>query len=396
MTTAIEPDGTLAATRVMRTVVMVFGFAGGVFFAITVGQMVAQAEYVATAWLIAAGILMFGMPVVAAIICRWLSLAALRRIAGAYTIGYLVIVATWLPAMVQFPLPTAMSPWPLSTTMLGAVAGAIAFPPALAWTTVGVNAALLAFVRFEASGGVNLDVALQDSLYIAAFVAIFVALVMVALRGGRAQDAAAAAARRTLARAAYATARAREETRLDALVHDEVMTALYYASQDRPELASSIRTQAGRALSELARMEGVRPIDVAPISAAAFVSRMRAVVLGVSPDVAFRAEGDRDEPIPADVAAAFAEATAEAVRNSLLHAGDSRVTRTASVTFGIGTVVVAISDDGIGFDTRSVSPHRLGIAVSIRARVEAIPHGVATVTSHRGAGTVVLLTWRSS
>ena len=394
--TAAEADGPQAATRVLRTATRVFGLTGAVFFGLTVGQMVEQADYVSSVWQVVAGILTFGAPPALAIVCGRLSYSALQRALRVYAVGFLVMVLSWLPAMTQYPMPPALSPWPLGTTMLGSVAAALAFPPALAWAAIGLDMVLLLVVRYAASGGANLDVALQDATYMTAFVSIFAALVMVALRGGRSQDAAAALARTSAAGAAYATARAREETRLDALVHDEVMTALYYAAQDRPELASSIRDQAGRALTELARMEGVRPTEVVPVPPAAFVSRMRAVALGVSPDVVFHTRGTRTEPIPAGVAAAFAEATAEAVRNSLEHAGGPDVSRSATVTFGPGLVTVTITDDGAGFDTRQVRPHRLGISVSIRGRLEAVPGGAATVTSRRGSGTRVILTWRSA
>jgi hypothetical protein len=394
VTAAAELDGPQAATRVLRTITTVFGVSGGVFFALTVSQMIAEAEYVSTAWQLAAGIFTFVTPLLLAIVCRWLSFVTLQRALGVYAVGFIIMVATWLPAMTRYPMTLQLSPWPLGATMLGAVAAALAFPPVLAWLALGVNAALVGIVRYLASDGENLDVALQDAVFTVAFVVIFAALAMVAIRGGRAQDAAAALARTNAARAAYAMARTREEARLDALVHDEVMTALYYAAQDRPELATSIRTQAARALTELSRMEGVRPTDLAPVAPAAFVSRMRAVVLGVSPAVRFRTSGERSEPIPADVAAAFAEAAAEAVRNSLAHAGTSGVTRTASIDFEAGTITVAIEDDGAGFDARSVRPHRLGITVSIRARLEAVPGGSASVTSRRGLGTLVLLSWR--
>lgn len=394
MTGAADTDGPQAATRVLRTISTVFGIAGAVFFVLTVSQMVAEAEYVSTVWQVVAGSFIFLTPLVLAIVCRRLSFAWMQRILGGYAIGYVILVVAWLPAMTRYPMTLQLSPWPLGTTMLGAVAAALAFPPAVAWGALGVNAALVGFVRYQASAGENLDIALQDAVFTVAFVAIFVALAIVAVNGGKAQDAAARRARTTAARAAYAVARAKEEARLDALVHDEVMTALYFAAQgDRPELAGSIRAQAGRALSELARMEGMRPTDLAPVTPAAFVNRMRAVVLGVSPDVQFRSSGDRHDRIPADVANAFAEATAEAVRNSIVHAGGRDVTRTATVTLQPDRITVAIEDDGAGFDVRSVRPHRLGISVSIRARLDGVPGGSASVRSRTGSGTVVLLAW---
>lgn len=254
MTAAAESAEPQAATRVLRTITVVLGFGGGVFFALTVAQMVAEADYVATAWQIVASLLMFAVPLVLAIACHLLPFAAIQRALGVYALGFILVVATWLPAMTRHPMPLDLSPWPLGATMLGVVSAALAFPPALAWAAIALNVGLVGLVRYQASGGANLEIALQDTIFTVAFALAFVALAMVAVRGGHAQDAAAGLARAGAARAAYTAARAREEVRLDALVHDEIMTALYYASQDRPELAASIRAQAARALAELSEM----------------------------------------------------------------------------------------------------------------------------------------------
>ena len=76
--------------------------------------------------------------------------------------------------MTQYPMPLNLSPWPLAT-MLGVVSAAVAFPPVLAWSANAANVGLVGFVRYQASDGVNLDIALQDAVFTVAFVSIFAA-----------------------------------------------------------------------------------------------------------------------------------------------------------------------------------------------------------------------------
>ncbi len=255
-----------------------------------------------------------------------------------------------------------------------------------------VNSILIAPVRFIASGQADLTVPLQFAFFTLTFASIFTALAMVAMRNGYALDSATEIARTTSARAAATASRAQEQARLDALVHDNVMGTLFYAS--RGGLDDSVRRQARKTLAQLEQLRGGRDRIDEPVLLEDFVARIRSVVLDASPDIAFSVTGLRTSPIPHDVVAAFAEATSEAVRNSLTHAGSAQyVARSAIVAVTERTVRVVIRDDGRGFDPRDVAPHRLGILVSIRGRLGAIPGGSAMVDSRRGIGTIVTLAW---
>ena len=77
----------------------------------------------------------------------------------------------------------------------------------------------------------------------------------------------------------------------------------------------------------------------------------------------------------------------------MVHADGKAVTVRAEVAFDDGGIDVTIEDDGVGFDSRDVRPHRLGILVSIRGRMSAIPGGSASVESNPGEGVLVRLRW---
>ena len=385
-------DASLAEARVVRTIVIVLGVAAAIYAILSAGSVIGQVRYVHPAWLVAAAIVVFGVPTALAAASSLVGLRATRLLLGGYAVAFLLVVVTWIPAMRGEPLPLTVAPWPLGITGLGTVPAALAFRPAVAWVIVVANGLALALTRFVATGSLYLAVALQDGLFAMAFCAIFTVVAIVAVRNARALDAAALTARASAASAASVAARVHEQARLDALVHDELITALYYATTDRGELTGPVQAQARRALGELERRDSGRG-DPVPVDRVELASRLRAVLLDLSSDLRLAVRGQRTGLVPAEVADAFAEGATEAMRNSLRHAGDGSVTRRATLFLAENGIVVEIRDTGVGFDPAAVNPYRLGILVSIRGRFDAIDNGAASVRSSPGGGTVVTLSW---
>lgn len=391
MTSATDAGATRAAERVARTITAVAGVATIAFFALAIGQLTAAAPLMSPVYTVVGALIVFGVPPVLAIVGFFVSLDVLKRMLAAYALAFLAVVVLWIPAMMA-PLPAGVAPWPVEVTALATVPAAIAWRPITAWAYLVANSVIIAPLRYFAGGQVDLSVPLQYSFFTLTFAAIFTALAMVAMRNGYALDRAIEIARGTSARAAAAASRAQEQARLDALVHDNVMATLFYAS--RGGLDDSVRKQAQKTLTQLEQLRGGRDQVTEPVGVDDFVARIRSVVLDASPDITFSTNGGRSSPIPFEVAAAFAEATSEAVRNSLQHAGSgSAITRSATIAFTERTLRVIVRDDGRGFDTRDIPPHRLGILVSIRGRLATIRGGNGRVESRRGLGTVVTLSW---
>ena len=386
-------DAQLAEGRVVRTIVIVLGVAATIYAALSAQQVIAQAHYVHFPWAIIAAVIVFGIPAALAALSPFLSLRTMRIALGLYSIAFAAVVAAWVPLMAGSPMPFEVAPWTLGITGIGTVPAALTWRPAFAWATVVVNGGLLAVVRYLAAGGVNLAVSLQDGLFAIAFCAIFTVVAVVVVSNARALDAAAVIARTRAAGAASVAARLQEQARLDALVHDELITALYYATTDKGELTGSVRMQATRALDELTRLDSGRD-DGAPVEPAEFASRLRSALLELASGLPMTILSRRTTPVPADVADAFAEGATEALRNSLRHAGGPDVPRRAVLTANDDRIMVEIRDTGVGFDPGSVNPYRLGILVSIRGRLEAVDRGSARVVSAPGRGTIVTLEWR--
>lgn len=392
---AVDPLGPRAAARVARTIAVVAGVATLVFLGLEVGPIIDAAPYLNPVYAGVSALLVFGIPPSIALLSPILDLGAIKRALGVYAVVFLLVVVLWVPAMTSPSLPPGLMPWPLGVTALATVPAAIAWRPPLAWVYLAVNSALFAPVEFFAAGGRDLTRPLQDALFTVIFTAIFTALALVAMRSGYTLDTATEEARAVAARAATAAARERERARLDALVHDNVMATLLYASQGG-DLDATVQRQARRAIAQLEELRGTAGRLSLPVATEAFVVHIRSVTLDASPDLAFEVVGTRSGRIPRDVAAALAEAATEAVRNSVSHAravpGRS-LDRSVRISLDEGGVLITVQDNGQGFDPRTVPAPRLGIVVSIRGRMATLAGGSASVESRRGEGTVVTLVW---
>lgn len=386
----------IAETRVLRTILLVFGVSTLVFSLLLSEAVITESGYLQPWWTPVAVAVDFGLPIVLALVSRFLPVRALRWVLAAYAIGFLLVVVSYVPAMTVSPLPIEFSPWPLGITAIGAVAAALVWRPPVAWSYLVLNIVAMVVVRNAAGANADTVLAFQDGFFSLPFSAIFIALAIVTMRNARAIDRASASAQEAAARAAGATARAHEQARLDGIVHDEIMTTLLYASSDMPALRQSVQRQAQRALEQLERIgrddsaAGVAPLD--------FVSRLGAVQSFDQSAISFTVEGERSRPVPSSVASALVEATAEAVRNSVRHGKSEGAVLHTSVRVALDAsgVGIVIEDDGIGFDPEGVPQQRLGIRVSIRGRLAVLPGTTVGVRSRRGAGTTISLDWRQS
>jgi signal transduction histidine kinase len=393
MSTATETD-VAARTGVLRGITVVFAITTLVFLPLTTGYMVDQAEYVPPVWQWTAIGIVFLLPPIFAAVAFRVSAVVLRRLLGAYAVLFAAVAVSWLAVAGSEPLPVTSTPWPLSVMGLGTAAAAIVWRPIAAWAYLVAAGLAIGPLRYFATGAVDWAPALQDVLYGLTIMSVFTALILLTRGNAKGLDLAVTEAQEVAARTASAIARDREQTRLDALVHDEVISALYYASLGDVALDDSVRRQAQHALAELERLRS--PDDASEhVEALAFAERIRAISTGLSTHTRCAVSLERAQPVPAEVAAGFGEATAEAIRNSLQHAG-AATERSITAVIRDDSIVIEIVDDGVGFDPESLPPHRLGITVSIRGKLAAIPGASATITSTLGDGTTVRLEWRQA
>ncbi|OZC85952.1 hypothetical protein CH274_03845 [Rhodococcus sp. 06-418-5] len=222
------------------------------------------------------------------------------------------------------------------------------------------------------------------------FCTVFVAATLAAVRTGRILDATISTTHDDAARAAAAAAREVERERLDALIHDEVMSSLLAVT--RHGRTPSLARQARSALMHLDDL--TTGIVLETFSADEVLAQLRSAATTVDESIEFTVKDDlleRTEQYPVETVRAIAAALAEALRNSLIHAQASK--RSVTARLAPSTVEITVMDDGIGFDRRSVPPHRLGVAVSIEGRMRQLDGGSADIVSS-AAGTIVRLGWK--
>ena len=122
-----------------------------------------------------------------------------------------------------------------------------------------------------------------------------------------------------------------------------------------------------------------------------FFEALAEVAKQEAPDLLVVTEVQQPLIIPAQVAQALTEATLQAITNSVRHAGTvgSRELRLGSTD---SRVKVVIKDDGRGFRESRVPKSRLGVRLSIRARITDVGGRVA-IQSQPGQGCTIAITW---
>lgn len=311
-----------------------------------------------------------------------------------YAVVTLVGTATWPLAWLRPDLHWDSRPW--------------------LWTGMGVSILLIGIVlgaRWGAGYGVILGVvhvlvSLQDgahsfqlvadlgTLWVLPFTLLLLAEYwrLTALE----LDDSIAVERNNQAKAGIAAALVAEQAKLEAIVHDEVMTVLILAAQSqqdndprRVQFAERAMTSLTRAdlPSESGQMVTARQLGwLIEKTTASACPRARVTV--VCPGDGFT--------LPESTARVLTQSVREAALNAHHHADAESIDITVRCKTSATTVElqVEIRDNGRGFDPALIPEQRLGIKVSLRERMEAIG-GQARIESEVGRGTTVTLSWRS-
>jgi len=381
-----------AVDAVTRAMAIALGVGTLVFVLLALGGFVAQYESFSPIWSWGIVGTVFVPPLVAAALSGVLSRRLLQGLLAIAATGHLVGLVCLVPAITTASgtlAPELGTPWLLSVSAIGTCAAAVTWRPAVAWVYLAACIVALGVDRVLASREAIAEIALQDAVYTMLFDAIFAALAIATTRAGRQLDAVADRVIHETRGSAATEAASRERSRIEALVHDSVLVALLASVRGMPHAADEAR----RALTQLDEMAQDSPAE--PVPGSDWMWRLQSLTTEIAPAARFTHEyDDAARPIPADVAAAILEASAEAVRNSMQHAGDA--SRAVHARVAVEGVDVTVLDDGRGFDLAAIGPARLGVAVSILDRMRAIPGGRADIVSRPGAGTRIALAWRAA
>lgn len=308
-----------------------------------------------------------------------------------------LVLVTWrMNVAAGQDLPANFQPWVWWAVGLAAIAsiGAFAiFPSALIVIFLPI---IWFFVRqTEAGGSQGVWVTLQEAATSFIFSATFVALVI----GLRYEASKVDSANQEAAEAAVELARVdaieRERGRVDALVHDSVLTTLLVAanahSPEQRQAAMQLATEAIAKLNEAKSSDLDLPKT---ISVSSLFSALEQAAGRAASDLVVHLEGASDGAVPSEVAAAISEATIQSVTNSVQHAGTVSKRELFLRGSSKGFKVV-IKDNGRGFRPSRIPKNRLGVRLSVINRVESVG-GRVFFDTKPGEGTSVILEWNRS
>lgn len=134
------------------------------------------------------------------------------------------------------------------------------------------------------------------------------------------------------------------------------------------------------------------------VSGRTFAESVRAQLASVSPDILVTLDTNEDGGpvrLPGEVANTFLLAVTEVAKNANRHAG-AEARKNCRIRVVAGEVFVDFHDDGRGFDPKNIDPHRAGIRLSVKGRMEALRGGKVSIESQPGTGTRVTLGWHGN
>ncbi|MEV6065861.1 ATP-binding protein [Nocardia sp. NPDC052001] len=395
LTVPQEDPATAAYDRIMRRLGISIGIAGIIVGGMELPEIAEQGRVAGAWWTITAVVLAFGWYPVIAVVSALAGPRAIRIVCGCAAISFLFAFAT-IPIALETHSVDATTVWPYRVTALAVTAAVLAWPARWAVTYLLVSATSAALASVYTVATVTPLSVVENFLRAAGLAALFVWCGTAATGAAARVDRESAIASRRAAAAAAAQGRDRERARFAALIHDAVLSTLLEASRAGTQ-SSVLRRQAERTLEQLDECRGDdRDPDL--LDARTAVLFLRTAVHEVNPSIRFATRtwpGYDDLRMPVHSASTIAAALTEAVRNSLRHAHvpGRDVRRTVTATVSAGSIRIAFTDDGAGFDLAKVSADRLGISMSILGRMRQLAGGSAFVESAPGEGTTVTLVW---
>lgn len=320
-----------------------------------------------------------------------------RLVNTALAVTFVIALVLWIPAVVGSEWLVAERPWPWFLMTVATVAAAVAFPTWLATTYLFVLSLLYGVLRITVYGGAaEPSMAALDVVYAILLGGAALVIITMLRAAAASVDAAQATALNRYLQAVREHATEVERVRVDAIVHDTVLTTFLTAARaETPEERALAASLARNAIRHLRDAEVSGPYEDTTVGVESVVKRIHAAQGAMLAPFSIDASGAGDVVIASSAAEAIYGAALQAMVNSLQHAGDSADIRRWVVVRERpgGGVQVEVGDNGVGFSVDEIPPGRLGVRVSIIERMIGVG-GSATIESAPGTGTVVLLDWQ--
>ena len=318
---------------------------------------------------------------------------AALALAGLYALALLV----WPLLVVDPAALDGQAPWLYYICTVATAAAVIALPvPGATAYTIAIPI-VYGIIRLVPAGGqVNGLLAVLDAMY-AVILGVAVLVIITMLRqAAEAVDTAQEGALQRYDLAARQHATENERVKVDALVHDSVLTTLLSAAAAAsPEEQALAARMARDAINRLDEAGASGPRALENVGLPVLVRRLRAALTTFSAPFTVRVVNAGGVELPVEAVEALYTASVQAMVNSMQHADEpGRATRRELRIRGVraGGCVIEIADNGAGFDRSSVPDERLGLRVSIEERM-ANAGGSAEIVSAPHHGTTITIAW---
>jgi signal transduction histidine kinase len=318
---------------------------------------------------------------------------AVRATAVCVALLYAAALVAW-PFLVTEPeLLGGDAPWLyyLCTVATTAAVVATTVPIATAYTIIVPT--VYGVVRLlPAGGGAVPLLAVLDSMYAVILGVVALIIITMLRQAAEAVDGAQEAALQRYDVAARQHATESERVKIDALVHDSVLTTLLSAAAaESPEQQALAARMARDAIQRLDEAGATGPRSLDRVGLPVLVRRLRAALTTVSAPFIVRVVNAGGVELPVEAVEALYSAAVQAMVNSMQHADEpGRTTRRELRVRGVraGGCVIEITDNGRGFDRDRVPVERLGLRVSIEEWMTNAG-GAARIATRPGHGTTV-------
>ncbi len=316
----------------------------------------------------------------------------MRATAAAAAMAFLIAAATWWTAWNGPDLDPGDAFWLAAFPGLASLAALIAWPLSLAAPYLVLVCSSTSVIVTAARGGSAIGLLPSQIAFGIMFCALYFGGAAMAIRTVKLLDSTTETTYRAAATAAAQRAQTVERERIDALIHDNVLSTFLAAGRGQPHTV--VGPLAASTLAELDALQSrTGPRD--SFSAEEAITHLRNSAAEADDRATFTVSDPtalHPKRLSADDIRTVGSALSEALRNSRQHAGiDARRAVTVQLTDAV--LSIDVIDDGAGFDPSAVPPHRLGIAVSMVGRMGSLPGGSASVQSSPGSGTRIHLEW---